>query len=176
MKKIFSVILVFIFTSVFAQLELKDSIILNQQPISELSTDELGNLYYIQSNKFLTKIEASKKSKSFSNQSILDHLNVQSSLLLTILSNHNQLILLDNQLNKIQDPIELYSNEYYINFPKVLDNNFLIGYDVFSNKLVQLNYQLNKIINTSPILTMINLDEKTRIDFVGLDKLIKEVL
>lgn len=148
-------------TNINAQLQLIDSIEVNAS-ISEVAIDEQSNLYFIENHQSLIKLKDRETINHFSNHGFLSNLEVQSSLLITVVSNQNQLLLLDSQLNPAQDPIQLQTANYALNHVHVLDTNFLIAHDVFSHKIVQLNYQQNNIINTSPILTMLNFEEQIK--------------
>ena len=124
-----------------------------------LTVDEAQNFYQLKNNT-IEKINNHQVVATFSNQNNLSNLNVQSSLLITVIANHQTLYLLDNNLLPIQDPISLNSPDYFLTLVSVMDNNFMVAYDIFSHKLLQINYQTNKTINTSAILTMLKQDEQ----------------
>ncbi|WP_068595377.1 hypothetical protein ACF3NR_03235 [Vaginella massiliensis] len=159
MRQLIFYILIFICPGVlFGQYILQDSIQV-AKPLTEIALDEQGNIYGIEQNQTLIKIGEQKKISRFKLTGHLNNLRVHSSLLLSLQLN-NELHLLDNHLNPTQDPIHLQTAGYILQQTDVIDNNFLIGYDAISHKIIQLNYQLGRIINTSPILTMIPWEEK----------------
>ncbi|MDK7375696.1 MULTISPECIES: hypothetical protein [Weeksella] len=124
-----------------------------------LTVDEARNFYQLKNNT-IEKISNHQIVATFTNQNNLSNLNVQSSLLVTVIANHQTLYLLDNNLSPIQDPISLNSPDYFLTLVGVMDNNFLVAYDIFTHKLLQINYQSSKIINSSSILTMLKEDEQ----------------
>lgn len=162
MQKHFFYILLFLMnTFINAQFQLVDSIEVNST-FSEVAMDEQSNLYLIENHQNLIKLKNNETMNQFSNRGFLSDLEVQSSLLITVISNQNQLLLLDSQLNPTQDPINLQTTNYTLSHVNVLDTNFLIAYDVFSHTIIQLNYPQNSIINSSPILTMLTIDEQIK--------------
>lgn len=142
---------------------LKDSIQLEtKDTITDFSADDFGNVYYIRNFSELNKIDSkTKKKKSFSNQSVLENLNTQNTLQITVKSSLFNLLILDNQLNLFRDPIRFpIENNFTPTLVALVDNNYLWGYDPVLQRLILWNYQENKILRQSVILS-----EKTGDEF-----------
>ena len=164
MKAFWLVPILVISSAVYAQQwKISDSIVLEtRDSITDFSVDDFNNLYYIRNFSELNKRDfRTKQKKSFSNQTLLENLNTQNVLQITVKSAFFNLLVLDNQLNlvreKIQFPVES-------NFSPILtalvDNNYLWGYDPVLQRLVLWNYQEKKIFRQSVILS-----EKTGDEF-----------
>lgn len=154
---IITFILCFSFQSLAAQeFIVKDSIKTeSKDTITDFSVDDFGNVYYIRNFSELNKIDARTQiKKSFSNQTALENLNTQNVLQITIKSNLFSLIILDNQLNPVQDAIRFpIENNFSPTLVTLVDNNFLWGYDPVLQRLILWNYQQNKILRQSVILS-----------------------
>ncbi len=137
------------------QLETKDS-------ITDFSADDFGNIYYIRNFSELNKIDfQSRKRKTFSNQTVLEDLNTQNILQITLKSALFHLLVLDNQLNPVQDVIQFpIETNFSPTLTALVDNNFLWGYDPVLQRLVLWNYRDKKAIRQSVILS-----EKTGDEF-----------
>lgn len=129
------------------QLESKDS-------ITDFNTDDFNNLYYIRNFSELNKVNVqTKKIKTFSNQTVLENLNTQNILQITLKSGLFNLTVLDNQLNPIQQTIEFpIETSFMPTLTALVDNNYLWGYDPVIQRLVLWNYQENSIFRQSVIL------------------------
>lgn len=149
-------IFVLVFNSGFGQELIPiDSIRLEADgEITDFGTDDFNNIYFIRNSTELNKIEfQTKKRKSFSNRNILEELNTQNILQLSLKSGFFNLLILDNQLNPVQDPIPLNSStDFSPTLTAPVDNNFLWGYDPVVQRLLLWNYREKKIVRQSMIL------------------------
>lgn len=144
-----------------------DSVRLNfSGQISDFGTDDFNQLYYIRNSVELNKFDyKTKELKSFSNRNILEDLNTQNILQLTLKSGFFNLLILDRMLNPVQDPIDLSANPDFIAaLAAVVDNNYLWIFDPAREKLILWNYRENKIIRESVILN----DEDASAYYSGL--------
>lgn len=176
--------LLYVFNILSAQeFIVKDSLkIESKDTITDFSVDDFGNVYYIRNFSELNKIEARTQiKKSFSNQTALENLNTQNILQITVKSNLFSLIILDNQLNLFQDAIRFpIENNFSPTLLTLVDNNFLWGYDPVLQRLILWNYQQNKILRQSVILSEKTGDEfysdlifkKDKIYLVGTTKIL----
>lgn len=171
MKHFIFLFFIFGITSVFSQeLILKDSLkIETRDSITDFGTDDFHNIYFIRNFNELNKIELQTgKRKTFSNHSVLENLNTQNILQITLKSGFFNLLVLDNQLNKVQDRIEFpIETNFSPTLIALVDNNYLWGYDPVLQRLVLWNYRDKKAIRQSVILS-----EKTGDEFYS--KLIYE--
>ncbi|SMC79051.1 hypothetical protein [Moheibacter sediminis] len=185
MKNFFQIIILLcVFNTLSAQeFTVKDSLkIESKDTITDFSVDDFGNVYYIRNFSELNKIEARTQiKKSFSNQTALENLNTQNILQITVKSNLFNLIILDNQLNPFQDAIRFpIENNFSPTLLTLVDNNFLWGYDPVLQRLILWNYQQNKILRQSVILSEKTGDEfysdlifkKDKIYLVGTTKIL----
>lgn len=156
--------LIFSFSFLNAQKWTKiDSIqIETNDTITDFSVDDFHNLYYIRNFSELNKIDYStRKKKTFSNQQIIENLNSQNVLQITLKSGFFNLIVLDNQLNLVQDPIQFpIETNFSPTLTALVDNNYLWGYDPVMQRLVLWNYRDKKAMRQSVILS-----EKTGDEF-----------
>lgn len=160
MIKLISQIFVLFFSFQLAHAQswkLVDSIQINDtDKITDFGVDDLNNIYYITNYSELNKINLKTKKKelsSFSNRTILENLNTQNVLQITLKSGIFNLVILDNQLNPIQDKIEFpFEANFTPTLTALVDNNYLWGYDPLTERLVLWNYQENKIRQQSVIL------------------------
>src|SRR5690554_1580742 len=129
--------------------------------ITDFGTDDFNNIYFIKNSTELNKIDfKTREIKRFSNRNILENLNTQNMLQLTLTSGFFNLLILDNQLNPIQDPIDLNSNsDFSPTLTALVDNNYIWGYDQALQRLVLWNYRENKIMRQSTILNDRNSSE-----------------
>lgn len=179
-----SLLLLLLFQFGFAQDHiLKDSLsIETKDTITDFSVDDFNHIYYIRNFSELNKIDfKTKEKKSFSNQSVLENLNTQNSLQITVKSSLFSLLILDNHLNLIQDPIRFpIENNFTPTLVALVDNNYLWGYDPVLQRLILWNYQENKIWKQSVILSEKAGDEfysdliykKDKIYLVGTQKIL----
>lgn len=154
----------------------------SKDTITDFSTDDFNNIYYIRNFSELNKIDFKTRTrKSFSNQSVLENLNTQNSLQITVKSSLFNLIILDNQLNLFQDPIRFpIENNFTPTLVTLVDNNYLWGYDPVLQRLILWNYQENKILRQSVILSDKTGDEfysdlifkKDKIYLIGTDRIL----
>ncbi|WP_354506517.1 hypothetical protein [Moheibacter stercoris] len=137
------------------QLEARDS-------ITDFSVDDFHNMYYIRNFSELNKIDfQTRRRKTFSNQQILENLNTQNILQVTLKSGFFNLLVLDNQLNPIQDLIQFpIETNFSPTLTALVDNNYVWGYDPVMQRLVLWNYREKKAIRQSVILS-----EKTGDEF-----------
>ncbi|MGB7498800.1 MAG: hypothetical protein WA897_02800 [Moheibacter sp.] len=157
MKNIFRILIfVLVCNSGFGQeLIPVDSIRLKTDgEITDFGTDDFNNIYLIRNSTELNKIDfRTKKRKNFSNRNILEELNTQNVLQLSLKSGFFNLLILDNQLNPIQDPIPLNSTaDFSPTLTAPVDNNFLWAYDPVAQRLLLWNYREKKIVGQSMIL------------------------
>lgn len=154
---ILTFLLIFGFQDLLSQeFLLKDSLkIESKDTITDFSVDDFGSIYYVRNFSELNKIDAkTQKKKSFSNQSVLENLNTQNSLQVTVKSSLFSLIILDNQLNLFRDPIRFpIENNFTPTLVTLVDNNYLWGYDPVLQRLILWNYQENKVLRQSVILS-----------------------
>jgi len=152
------------FQAAFAQDHiLRDSVFLEtRDSITDFSADDFNNIYYIRNFSELNKINLrTKQKKSFSNQTLLENLNTQNVLQITVKSAFFNLLVLDNQLNLVQDKITFpIESNFSPTLTDLVDNNYLWGYDPVLQRLVLWNYQEKKIFRQSVILS-----EKTGDEF-----------
>lgn len=158
MKCILSVLLVFLSSSfsIAQQWILVDSIQLNHNDlITDFDSDDFNNLYYVKNYSELIKIDANTQKKArFSNRNVLEQLNVQNILQITLRSGIFNLLILDNQLNLVQDPIRFpIEGNFTPTLTALVDNNFLWGFDPVLQKLVLWNYQEHQITRQSTLLS-----------------------
>ncbi|MDD3457897.1 MAG: hypothetical protein PHO74_00210 [Weeksellaceae bacterium] len=151
--------------------------------ITDFGTDDFNNIYFIKNSTELNKIDfKTREIKRFSNRNILENLNTQNMLQLTLTSGFFNLLILDNQLNPIQDPIDLNSNsDFSPTLTALVDNNYIWGYDQALQRLVLWNYRENKIMRQSTILNDRNSSEffselvyySNKIYLVGTDRILR---
>lgn len=157
MKNLFQ-IAVFVFASVLLpaqQPEASDTVRLEAAgEITGFDTDDFNNIYYIRNSTEFNKIEIKTGNRlSFSNRSILESPDVRNLLRITLRSDFFSLIILDNRLNPIMDPIKLDSNpDFSPTLTAVTDNNYLWGYDPVLQRLLFWNYRESKLVRQSMIL------------------------
>src|SRR5690606_14274108 len=115
--------------------------------ITDFSADDFNNIYYIRNFSELNKIDfRTKRKKSFSNQTLLENLNSQNVLQITVKSAFFNLLVLDNHLNLVQDKITFpIERNFSPTLTDLVDNNYLWGYDPVLQRLVLWNYQEKKI-------------------------------
>ena len=150
--------------------------------ITDFSVDDFNNIYFIRNFSELIKIDAKTYlKKSFSNQSVLENLNTQNALQITVKSSLFNLLILYNQLNLYQDPIHFpFENNFSPTLTALVDNNYLWGYDPVLQRLILWNYQENKIFRQSVILSAKTGDEfysdliykKDKIYLIGKEKIL----
>jgi hypothetical protein len=130
--------------------------------ITDFSVDDFHNVYFIRNFSELNKFDfRTKKWKTFSNQQIIENLNTQNVLQITLRSGFFNLVVLDNQLNPVQDPIQFpIETNFSPTLTALVDNNFLWGYDPVMQRLVLWNYREKRAIRQSVILS-----EKTGDEF-----------
>lgn len=186
MKKAFCLGLVFlsVSTSFGQKLKLVDSIsIESRDSITDFEADDFHNVYYIRNFTELNKIDfQTKKRKTYSNQTVLENLNTQNILQITLKSALFNLLVLDNQLNQVQDLIEFpIETNFSPTLSALVDNNFLWGYDPVLQRLVLWNYRDKKAIRQSVILTEKTGDEfysdliyhQNKIYLIGFTKILR---
>ena len=165
-------------------LNLVDSILVeSRDSITDFGVDDFNNIYYIRNFSELNKIEFStKKRKTYSNQTILEDLNTQNILRITLKSALFNLLVLDNQLNQVQDLIEFpIETNFSPTLMALVDNNYLWGYDPVLQRLVLWNYREKKAMRQSVILTEKTGDEfyseliyhQNKIYLVGFKKILR---
>lgn len=122
--------------------------------ITDFGTDDFNSIYYIRNFAELNKIDyRTQKRESFSNQSILENLNTQNVLQISLKSGIFNLVVLDNQLNLVHDPIQFpIDGSFMPTLTSLVDNSYLWGYDPVLQRLVLWNYRDRKIIRQSVIL------------------------
>lgn len=130
------------------QIESKDS-------LTDFSVDDFHNIYYIRNFSELNKIDFyTRKRKTYSNHQILENLNTQNVLQITLKSGFFNLLVLDNQLNPVQDLIEFpIETNFSPTLTALVDNNYVWGYDPVLQRLVLWNYRDKKAIRQSVILS-----------------------
>lgn len=186
MKKAFCLGLVFlsVSTSFGQKLKLVDSIsIESRDSITDFEADDFHNVYYIRNFTELNKIDfQTRKRKTYSNQTVLENLNTQNILQITLKSALFNLLVLDNQLNQVQDLIEFpIETNFSPTLSALVDNNFLWGYDPVLQRLVLWNYRDKKAIRQSVILTEKTGDEfysdliyhQNKIYLIGFTKILR---
>lgn len=142
--------------------KLVDSIsIESRDSITDFDTDDFNNLYYIRNFSELNKLYFDTRTKkAFSNQSILENLDAQNVLQITLRSGLFNLLVLDNQLNQVQDLIKFpIETNFAPTLTALVDNNYLWGYDPVLQRLVLWNYQENRVLRQSVILSEKTSDE-----------------
>ena len=165
-------------------LNLVDSIVIeSRDSITDFGVDDFNNIYYIRNFSELNKIEFStKKRKTYSNQTILEDLNTQNVLQITLKSGFFKILVLDNQLNIVQDEIEFpMETNFAPTLTAMVDNNYLWGYDPVLQRLVLWNYRDKKAMRQSVILTEKTGDEfyseliyhQNKIYLVGFKKILR---
>lgn len=166
------------------QLSPSDSISLNfKGKITDFGVDNFNSIYYLLNSTELNKLDFKTGKKfNFSNHTILEDLNTQNVLQISLKSGFFNLLLLDNQLNLLQDPIFLVEDS---NFSPILtalvDNNYLWGYDPVLQRLILWNYREKTIYKQSVILSDKSAEEyfselvydKGKIYLVGGGKILK---
>ena len=153
--------LLFLFSAIIFELVpaqdwiVQDSTVLEtRDTITDFSADDFNNIYYIRNFSELVKIDSKKTKKSFSNQSVLENLNTQNVLQITVKSSLFSLLILDNQLNLFQDAIRFpVENNFFPTLTALVDNNYLWGYDPVLQRLILWNYREKKIFRQSVILS-----------------------
>lgn len=151
--------------------------------ITDFGTDDFNNIYFIKNSIELNKIDLKTAiKKTFSNRNVLEDLNTQNILQLTLKSGFFNLLILDSQLNPIQDPISLNSSaDFSPALISLVDNNYLWGYDPILQRLILWNYREKKIVRQSMILSNQSASEffskliydSNSIYLVGNDKILK---
>lgn len=123
--------------------------------ITDFDSDDFNNLYYVRNYSELVKIDADhQKRTQFSNRNLLEQLNVQNILQITLRSGLFNLLILDNHLNLVQDPIQFpIEGNFSPTLTALVDNNFLWGFDPVLQKLVLWNYQEQHITRQSTLLS-----------------------
>lgn len=140
-----------------------DSVFLEtRDSITDFDSDDFNNIYFIRNFSNLNKLNfGTKERKSFSNQTLLENLNTQNVLQITVKSAIFNLLILDNQLNLVQDKISFpLESNFSPTLTALVDNNYLWGYDPVLQRLVLWNYQEKKVLRQSVILS-----EKTGDEF-----------
>lgn len=128
------------------QLEIKDS-------ITDFEADDFDAIYFIRNFSELIKIDPSGTKRSFSNQTVLEDLNTQNVLQITVKSSLFSLVLLDNQLNLLHEPIRFPTDgNFSPTLTSLVDNNYLWGFDPVMQRLVLWNYRDQTIRRQSVIL------------------------
>ncbi|MBA5629586.1 hypothetical protein [Moheibacter lacus] len=164
--------------------QLVDSIsIESRDSITDFEADDFHNVYYIRNFTELNKIDyQTRKRKIYSNQTVLENLNTQNILQITLKSALFNLLVLDNQLNQVQDLIEFpIETNFTPTLSALVDNNFLWGYDPVLQRLVLWNYRDKKAIRQSVILTEKTGDEfysdliyhQNKIYLIGFTKILR---
>lgn len=165
------------------QWELKDSVLISiKDSITDFTSDDFNNIYFIRNFSQLNKLNLKgKQLKTFSNQSVLENLNTDNILRITLKSDFFSLLILDNELNLMMSPIRFPEEGRFMPMLiAVVDNNYLWGYDPVMQRLVLWNYREKRIIRQSVILNEAD-DEfyrdliyhKNKIYLVGPDKLLR---
>ena len=134
---------------VSAQFELKDSVFFDFKNISHLKVNEVGDVFFINNEKDLIKIDQHKKITRFPLTKLVSHLDTTLTLKTAVLYNYQELIILDDQLKPIQDPINLNSYEIFPTAITLSDSQNLWYFDPIEQRLVQWNYQIKKTISRS---------------------------
>lgn len=185
MKFKISGLFLFCFSFLFAQtLEIIDSLKLeSRDSITDFGTDDFNNIYFIRNFNELNKIELRTcERKTFSNHTVLEDLNTQNILQITLKSGFFKLLVLDNQLNKVQDEIEFpMETNFSPTLTALVDNNYLWGYDPVLQRLVLWNYRDKKAMRQSVILSEKTGDEfyseliyhQNKIYLIGFKKILK---
>ncbi len=185
MKFKISGLFLFCFSFLFAQtLEIIDSLkIESRDSITDFGTDDFNNIYFIRNFNELNKIELrTGERKTFSNHTVLEDLNTQNILQITLKSGFFKLLVLDNQLNKVQDEIEFpMETNFSPTLTALVDNNYLWGYDPVLQRLVLWNYRDKKAMRQSVILSEKTGDEfyseliyhQNKIYLIGFKKILK---
>lgn len=129
--------------------------------ITDFGTDDFNNIYFIKNSTELNKIDwNTRQTITFSNQSILEDLNTQNILEITVKSGFFNLIVLDNQLNQIQDKINFpIESGFSPTLTALVDNSVLWGYDPVLQRLIMWDYRHKKILRQSVILSEKTADE-----------------
>ncbi len=164
--------------------KLVDSIILDtHDSITDFEADDFHNVYFIRNFTELNKIDfQTRKRITFSNQTVLENLNTQNILQITLKSALFNLLVLDNQLNQVQDLIEFpIETNFSPTLSALVDNNYLWGYDPVLQRLVLWNYRDKKAIRQSVILTEKTGDEfysdliyhQNKIYLIGFNKILR---
>jgi len=141
---------------------LRDSLVLNtQDSITDFSADDFNHLYYIRNFSELIKINTQTGEKnSFSNQAVLEKLNAQNTLQITVKSSLFSILILDNRLNLFQDAIRFpVGSNFSPTLTALVDNNYLWGYDPVLQRLILWNYHEKKVFRQSVILNEKTADE-----------------
>lgn len=185
MKFKISGLFLFCFSFLFSQtLEIIDSLKLeSRDSITDFGTDDFNNIYFIRNFNELNKIELrTGERKTFSNHTVLEDLNTQNILQITLKSGFFKLLVLDNQLNKVQDEIEFpVETNFSPTLTALVDNNYLWGYDPVLQRLVLWNYRDKKAMRQSVILSEKTGDEfyseliyhQNKIYLIGFKKILK---
>lgn len=185
MKFKISGLFLFCFSFLFSQtLEIIDSLKLeSRDSITDFGTDDFNNIYFIRNFNELNKIELrTGERKTFSNHTVLEDLNTQNILQITLKSGFFKLLVLDNQLNKVQDEIEFpMETNFSPTLTALVDNNYLWGYDPVLQRLVLWNYRNKKAMRQSVILSEKTGDEfyseliyhQNKIYLIGFKKILK---
>lgn len=179
----------FIFALLFSaplfgqQWELKDSIVISiKDSITDFGSDDFNNIYFIRTFSQLNKLNLNgKQLRTFSNQSVLENLNTDNILRITLKSDFFSLLILDNELNLMMSPIGFPEEGRFMPMLiAVVDNNYLWGYDPVMQRLVLWNYREKRIIRQSVILNETG-DEfykdliyyKNKIYLIGPEKILR---
>lgn len=151
--------------------------------ITDFGVDDFNSIYYILNSTELNKLNLKTGQQSnFTNHTILEDLNSQNVLQISLKSSFFNLLLLDNQLNLLQDPISLIQNSNFSpTITALVDNNYLWGYDPVIQRLVLWNFREKNIYRQSVILTDKSTDgyfsdliyDKGKVYLVGINKILE---
>lgn len=149
---VFCFILFFIGIKTKAQYQLKDSILFETNHITHLTTNNLGDVFLILDENKLLKINKKKEIKSYPLKKNVTKIDTNLSLRTGIVYNHQEIDLLDENLNPIQDQINFNQHQIFPSTISIVDSQLLFYFDPIEQRLVQWNYQLKSIINRSNLL------------------------
>ena len=161
-----------------------DTIALNiNGKITDFGADDFHSVYYILNSTELNKLDLKTAKKSnFTNHTVLEDLNTQNVLQISLKSGFFNLLLLDNQLNLLQDPIALFEDSNFSpTLTAVVDTNYLWGYDPVIQRLILWNFRERNIYRQSVILTDKATDgyfsdliyDKGKVYLIGINKILE---
>ena len=151
--------------------------------ITDFGADDFHSVYYILNSTELNKLDLKTAKKSnFTNHTVLEDLNTQNVLQISLKSGFFNLLLLDNQLNLLQDPIALFEDSNFSpTLTAVVDTNYLWGYDPVIQRLILWNFRERNIYRQSVILTDKATDgyfsdliyDKGKVYLIGINKILE---
>ena len=136
----------------FGQFEIKDSILFETDAISNLKTNNFGDVLLILNEKELVKIDAKKNKKRLQLNKIVTSIDTNLSLKTGLIYNYQELQILDDNLNPIQDKINFNQHQIFPSTVSISDSQLLWYFDPIEQRLIQWNYQLKTEISRSNIL------------------------